>query len=135
MCGINGIISKSLPANERRKIILKMNDLLAHRGPDANSTFNDEFISLGHTRLSIIDLSPESNQPFYSNDKRYIIVYNGELYNYKQLKLTLQQSVIGSSTQPYFFQTQSDTEVVLAAYMKWGTDCLKYFNCKRPIWC
>jgi asparagine synthase (glutamine-hydrolysing) len=128
MCGINGIISKSIPANERRKFILKMNDLLAHRGPDANATFNDEFISLGHTRLSIIDLSPESNQPFYSNDKRYIIVYNGELYNYKQLKLTLQQSVIGSSSQPYFFQTQSDTEVVLAAYMRWGTDCLKYFN-------
>lgn len=128
MCGINGIISQSLNNDERIKVILKMNGLLAHRGPNANSVFNDEFISLGHTRLSIIDLSENSNQPLYSNDRRYVIVYNGELYNYKQLKLTLQQSAIGASSQPYFFQTQSDTEVVLAAYIRWGNDCLKYFN-------
>lgn len=128
MCGINGIISKSLNNDERAKVILKMNDLLAHRGPNANSVFNDEFISLGHTRLSIIDLSENSNQPFFSSDKRYVIVYNGELYNYKQLKLTLQQRVIGASALPYFFQTQSDTEVVLAAYIRWGAQCLSYFS-------
>ncbi len=128
MCGINGIISKSLSSDLKHQFILKMNEHIAHRGPNANSVFIDEYISLGHTRLSIIDLSPESNQPFFSSDKRYVIVYNGELYNYKQLKLTLQQRVIGSSALPYFFQTQSDTEVVLAAYIRWGAECLNYFS-------
>lgn len=128
MCGINGIVSDGLSIELRSKFILKMNAELVHRGPDANSIFVDDYIGLGHTRLSIIDLSAESNQPFYSNDKRYVIVYNGELYNYKQLKLTLQQNAIGTLSQPYFFKTQSDTEVVLAAYLRWGTGCVRYFN-------
>ncbi len=127
MCGINGIISNNI-TNNLDASIQKMNIFLKHRGPDASLYFNDDTVALGHTRLSIIDLSESSNQPFYSSDKRYVIVYNGELYNYKQLKLTLQQSAHGSGTIPYIFTTKSDTEVVLAAYLRWGKQCLNYFN-------
>jgi asparagine synthase (glutamine-hydrolysing) len=128
MCGINGIISNNISKQNLVPLIQKMNILLKHRGPDASLFYSDENVALGHTRLSIIDLSETSNQPFYSNDNRYVIVYNGELYNYKQLKLSLQQSVHGSGSIPYIFKTQSDTEVVLAAYLKWGKQCLNYFN-------
>ncbi len=128
MCGINGFISKSFSSEQKIQIVQKMNMRLAHRGPDNDSVWSNELISLGHRRLSIIDLSTESNQPFVSNDKRYIIVYNGELYNYKDLKLELQRSAHGSETTPYFFKTNSDTEVILAAYIRWGSGCLQYFN-------
>jgi len=128
MCGINGFISKSFSNEQKNDIVQKMNICLAHRGPDNDSVWSNEFISLGHRRLSIIDLSAESNQPFISNDKRYIITYNGELYNYKDLKLELQRSVYGSADTPYFFKTNSDTEVILAAYIRWGYQCLQYFN-------
>lgn len=128
MCGITGIISSSIEKTKREQIVLGMNKCIAHRGPDNDSIWSDDMISVGHRRLSIIDLSPESNQPFYSNDKRYVIVYNGELYNYKDLKLELQRSSQGSNDLPYFFKTGSDTEVILAAYIRWGSKCLKYFN-------
>ena len=128
MCGINGIISNNISEENLVTLIQKMNVLLKHRGPDASLFYSDENVAFGHTRLSIIDLSEISNQPFYSSDNRYVIVYNGELYNYKQLKLSLQQSAHGSGSIPYIFKTQSDTEVVLAAYIKWGKQCLNYFN-------
>ena len=128
MCGINGIISNKIEAEKRLSIILSMNQRLAHRGPDNDGIWQDQDICLGHRRLSIIDLSNESNQPFSSNDKRFVIIYNGELYNYKDLKLELQRTTHGSVQQPYFFKTNSDTEVILAAYIRWGSDCLKYFN-------
>ena len=83
MCGINGLVSETISESERSAIVQKMNRVLAHRGPDNDGVFNDELISLGHRRLSIIDPSPECNQPFFSTDRRYVIVYNGELYNYK----------------------------------------------------
>lgn len=128
MCGINGFISEKFMGEEKLSIVRKMNETLAHRGPDNDGVWNNEHISLGHRRLSIIDLSSESNQPFFSNDKRYIIVYNGELYNYKELKLELQRVQHGVDNPPYFFKTNSDTEVILAAYIKWGAKCLDYFN-------
>jgi asparagine synthase (glutamine-hydrolysing) len=128
MCGINGIITNHLDTDEKIKIIRKMNETLSHRGPDNEGLWHNDKICLGHRRLSIIDLSPESNQPFLSSDNRYVIVYNGELYNYKELKLELQRTTQGSTQQPYFFKTNSDTEVILAAFMRWGRDCLQYFN-------
>jgi asparagine synthase (glutamine-hydrolysing) len=128
MCGINGFISDKFSEEKRRKIVQKMNATLAHRGPDNDGIWEGSKICLGHRRLSIIDLSAESNQPFFSNDNRYVIVYNGELYNYKELKLDLQRSVQGSNTAPYFFKTNSDTEVILAAYLRWGNKCLDFFN-------
>ena len=128
MCGINGFISEKTSEAESLQIVQKMNRTLAHRGPDNDGIWQVGTVCLGHRRLSIIDLSEESNQPFFSNDKRYVIVYNGELYNYKELKLDLQRSAHGSNSEPYFFKTNSDTEVILAAFIRWGKKCLDYFN-------
>jgi asparagine synthase (glutamine-hydrolysing) len=128
MCGINGFISQKFTGSEKLNVVRKMNATLAHRGPDHDGVWNNETVCLGHRRLSIIDLSAESNQPFFSSDNRYIIIYNGELYNYKELKLELQRAAHGSGNTPYFFKTASDTEVILAAYIRWGKKCLDYFN-------
>lgn len=128
MCGINGFISQKFSGEEKVSFVRKMNTALAHRGPDNDGIWHNETLCLGHRRLSIIDLSSDSNQPFLSNDKRYIIIYNGELYNYKELKLELQRSAHGSAHAPYFFNSASDTEVILAAYIRWGNKCLDYFN-------
>lgn len=128
MCGINGFISGTHHGAQKLSVVRSMNACLAHRGPDNDGTWHDETVCLGHRRLSIIDLSAESNQPFLSNDRRYVIVYNGELYNYRELKLELQRAPHGSSDTPYFFKTASDTEVILAAYLRWGLKCLDYFN-------
>ncbi|MGE0567736.1 MAG: asparagine synthase (glutamine-hydrolyzing) [Bacteroidia bacterium] len=128
MCGINGIISSKIQGDVLKTSINKMNDALAHRGPDNAGSFFTQNVILGHRRLSIIDLNEESNQPFKSTDGKFVIVFNGEIYNYKELKLELQRSSIGSNHLPYFFQTQSDTEVLLAAYIRWGEKCLDFLN-------
>ncbi|HNP79025.1 MAG TPA: asparagine synthase (glutamine-hydrolyzing) [Cyclobacteriaceae bacterium] len=128
MCGINGFISDQASREEKLNVIKKMNLCMAHRGPDNDGNWSDDLLAFGHRRLSIIDLSTESNQPFFSNDQRYVIVYNGELYNYRELKLELQRAAQGSQQLPYFFKSQSDTEVVLAAYIRWGAKCLDLFN-------
>jgi asparagine synthase (glutamine-hydrolysing) len=121
MCGINGIagfndLSKALVG------VKLMNQAVSHRGPDDEGIFSEEKIILGHRRLSIIDLSSAGHQPMQSGDERFVITYNGELYNYKELKLELQRSAIGSHYQSYLFKTNSDTEVILAAYSRWGKD-------------
>jgi asparagine synthase (glutamine-hydrolysing) len=128
MCGINGFVSDKQSNAEKQLTVSKMNATLSHRGPDNDGIWQGDNVCLGHRRLSIIDLSAASNQPFFSGDQRFVIVYNGELYNYKELKLELQRAAHGSNSAPYFFKTQSDTEVVLAAYMRWGNKCLEYFN-------
>jgi asparagine synthase (glutamine-hydrolysing) len=128
MCGINGFISEKFSQEAKVAIVQKMNRRLAHRGPDSEGSWSKDAICFGHRRLSIIDLSLESNQPFFSSDQRYVIVYNGELYNYKELKLELQRAAQGSGYTPYFFKTDSDTEVILAAFIRWGNKCLDYFN-------
>jgi asparagine synthase (glutamine-hydrolysing) len=126
MCGINGIISAGLPEQKGKELLKKMNACLSHRGPDADGTWNAGDVFLGHRRLSIIDLSESSNQPMVSNNGRYVIIYNGELYNYKELKFELQRSMQGNL--PYVFRTASDTEVIIAAYIRWGKECLDKFN-------
>jgi asparagine synthase (glutamine-hydrolysing) len=128
MCGITGFVSDNYTQEEKVSFIRKMNSTLAHRGPDNDGVWQGEKVCLGHRRLSIIDLSAESNQPFFSQDNRYVIVYNGELYNYRELKLELQRSGQGKNEVPYFFRTNSDTEVVLAAFMRWGKKCMDLFN-------
>ena len=114
MCGIAGIISYSgnidLPVTIR-----KMTDAIAHRGPDADGFFTTDRIALGHRRLSIIDLSTVANQPIADHTGRYEIIFNGEIYNFREVKQLLSD---------YPFTTNSDTEVLLAAYSKWGADCL-----------
>jgi len=128
MCGVSGIISSQLSADKIIPALQLMNRAIAHRGPDAEGIWNDDFAYLGHRRLSIIDLSDAGKQPMHSFDKRYVITYNGELYNYKELRLQLQRAIQGSTEKPYFFSTQTDTEVILAAYQRWGKDCLQHFN-------
>ena len=114
MCGIAGIIGYK--ANE--DLLTKMLKSQAHRGPDNTGTFISENTCLGHNRLSIIDLSDSADQPFVDNYNRYQLVFNGEIYNYLELKSELN----------YNFKTNSDTEVLLAAYLKWGEKCLSKLN-------
>jgi asparagine synthase (glutamine-hydrolysing) len=116
MCGINGIYG--LDYDKAAKIVSAMNNSLLHRGPDANKLYSDENIALGHTRLSIIDTSDRANQPFIDPDSGLVIVFNGEIYNYEELKCELD----------YEWLTSSDTEVILAYYKKYGVSCLDRFN-------
>ncbi len=127
MCGINGIVGIPDQTIAKQKV-LAMNIAMQHRGPDDEGFYVNNKIALGHRRLSIIDLSAAGHQPMQSFDGRYQIVYNGELYNYKELKFELQRVVSGSGQSAYIFQTNTDTEVIIAAYARWGSDCLKHFN-------
>ena len=114
MCGISGIFSATIID---RGIIESMTMALQHRGPDAEGVYLDatQTIALGHRRLSIIDLSVNANQPFYSSDNRYCIVFNGEIYNFQQIK----KELLG--LRAIHFRTQSDTEVLLEAFITWGS--------------
>lgn len=128
MCGITGIVGTQINNSVYQKAIQKMTDAIAHRGPNSQGVWHDEHCFLGHRRLSIIDLSEAGNQPFFSQDGRYVMVYNGELYNYKEIKLELQRVQHGSTQLPYIFKTNTDTEVILAAYLRWGVECMQRFN-------
>ena len=116
MCGIAGILGKDAKSN----VIDDMLMVQHHRGPDFTGKWLEEGVALGHNRLSIIDLSNNANQPFFDETKRYAIVFNGEIYNYIELRKKLESS--------YSFRTTSDTEVLLAAFIFWGKDCLKHLN-------
>ncbi len=117
MCGIAVILTKK---RREEAPIEAMVRSLEHRGPDHLDTVNaGNQIALGHTRLKILDLSDRANQPVYSPDGRYVMVFNGEVYNYIELR----EQLIG-----YDFKTSSDTEVVLAAYIRWGKAALDKFN-------
>ena len=113
MCGIAGYISTKKPD---KKILKSMTDRIAHRGPDAEGFYLDEVCALGHRRLSIIDLTT-GNQPIYNEDKSLVIIFNGEIYNYKDLKKELGDK--------YKYKTSSDTEVLLHGYEEWGYEVTK----------
>lgn len=116
MCGIAGIINTTGNAENR---IQRMLSVLRHRGPDASGICHEEHVALGHTRLRILDLNPHADQPMSDNKGNIRIVFNGEIYNYRELK----KEITG-----YEFRTQCDTEVLIAAYEKWGIDCVSHFN-------
>lgn len=119
MCGIAGIVTEN-PSLDVSGIILKMTEAEKHRGPDGSGCFSYENrIGLGHRRLSIIDVSAESDQPFYSNCGNYVLIFNGEIYNYLSIKKKLPD---------YNFKTSSDSEVLLAAFITWGEECLSHLN-------
>ncbi|MDX2248418.1 MAG: asparagine synthase (glutamine-hydrolyzing) [Bacteroidia bacterium] len=118
MCGIAGFTGENNP-EVSDKIIRKMTHRMAHRGPDGDGHFVRPGIALGHRRLSIIDLSTAASQPMTDPTGRYTLVYNGEVYNYQAVKNELK-------TQS--FQSNSDTDVILAAYIEWGPECVKKFN-------
>ncbi len=119
MCGINGIFFFKNSNLNLEKKIKKMNAIISHRGRDNDSIFLEKNIALGHRRLSILDLSEAGNQPFFSKDKRYAIVYNGEIYNFLEIKKELKE---------FDFHTNTDTELVLNAFQKWGKESLQKFN-------
>ena len=97
-----------------------MNEQTHHRGPDKTDFWVGEKVSLGHNRLSIIDLSERGNQPMWDAARELVIIFNGEIYNFKELR----QELGGK----YLFYSESDTEVILYAYREWGVDCVKKFN-------
>jgi len=120
MCGIAGIIN--LFGDPVSPILLKkMTDAIAYRGPDSEGHWIEGCVGLGHRRLAIIDLTPAASQPIISADHRFVLVYNGEIYNYREIRVELESA-------GYWFRSKSDTEVVLYALAYWGTDALLKFN-------
>jgi asparagine synthase (glutamine-hydrolysing) len=123
MCGIAGIINlsqESAPISNQE--LLAMVAAIRHRGPNATGyNLLPGGSGVGHVRLSIIDLDPASNQPFVSDDGNLVLVFNGEIFNYLELRTDLAKS-------GHHFRTQSDTEVLLHAYQEWGKDCVNRFN-------
>lgn len=120
MCGVAGIIYKKNIKQIKQINLANLKKSINHRGPDNFNYILDNNIFFYHSRLSIIDLKNRSNQPFYSNDKRYVIIFNGEIYNYKFLRKKL--------SALYKFKTTSDTEVLLASYIVWKEKCLNFLE-------
>jgi len=118
MCGICGFFDPTFPRDEAERQLERMLDSIAHRGPDARGKLWDNGLALGHNRLSIIDLSHDADQPMVMDN--LAVVFNGEIYNYMEIRKEL--SDLGHS-----FRTQSDTEVLLASYKEWGTNCVEHF--------
>lgn len=116
MCGISGIFHLTEKTQIDKQIIAQMNDSQIHRGPDAGDYFFDPGVALGHRRLSIIDLEG-SPQPMLSADQRACVVFNGEIYNFKELQQEL-------SAKGYVFNTHGDTETILNAWLEWGEECV-----------
>jgi asparagine synthase (glutamine-hydrolysing) len=115
MCGIAGVVYLS----NTKVSINGLTNAISHRGPDGNGVFIADNIALGHRRLSIVDLSENGSQPMYSDDSRYVLVYNGEIYNHEELRKTLSKS---------HFNSSSDTETLLYGLIEFGTDFIKNLN-------
>lgn len=120
MCGINGILKRNASANVTEEIITSMNKQLIHRGPDAEGIFLNKDIGLGHRRLKIIDLAGGA-QPMFSHDKNIVVIFNGEIYNFKEIRRHLE-------SKGYTFKSKSDTETIIYAYMEYGIDCVSQFR-------
>ena len=121
MCGINGILHLQLQKKVDERSLTKMRDSLEHRGPDDKGLFIENNIGLGHRRLSILDVSSAGHQPFLSDDGRYVMVYNGEIYNFKEFYPELK-------TNGFDIRTSSDTEVLLKLYELYGLKMLHRLN-------
>ena len=117
MCGIFGVINKRIETN----LAEKCTNRLTHRGPDTGRVWQDEMVTLGHRRLAIMDLSEKGIQPMPYANGRYMMVFNGEIYNFLEIRTELIR--LG-----YEFYSDSDSEVIMAAYMEWGPACLDRFN-------
>lgn len=120
MCGLCGIVDYS-GASVKEDVLWRMTETLRHRGPDDIGVEILGFAGLGHTRLSIIDLSSAGHQPMQSEDGSVVLVYNGELYNFQELRRRLEE-------EGTIFRSRSDTEVVLKSYMRWGVDSFAMFK-------
>ncbi len=121
MCGINGVIWRNAPPDDRDTLIQQMNAALSHRGPDDAGTWQSAQVDLGHRRLSVIDTTVASHQPMQTADGEHVMVYNGEIYNYLELRATLEG--LGC-----VFRTGGDTEVLLQGFATWGMDVFSRCN-------
>lgn len=119
MCGIFGIVGKTDVVSAEQ--VRELTDLVAHRGPDGSGTYVEGKVGLGHRRLAIIDLSDDGIQPMRHRHQPLWVTYNGEIYNYIELRTELQGLGV-------VFETATDTEVLLNAYLTWGEDCVNHFN-------
>ena len=120
MCGIYGIVNfteKQVDVSSGKKAT----QLLSHRGPDSMGYYADDYVFLGHTRLSIVDLNKRGSQPMHSQRGKLSITYNGEIYNFKKLRASLEE-------KGYQFNTETDTEVLLYLYHRFGKDCVQYLD-------
>lgn len=120
MCGVAGIVNLTQDAVSP-VVLKKMTDAIAHRGPDGEGQWIENNVGLGHRRLAILDLSPSGHQPMASQNQRYVLSYNGEVYNFRELRAELES--LG-----YQFRSQTDSEVVLNALAEWGVSALSRFN-------
>ena len=120
MCGIVGQLNfDHSPISP--VVLQKMTDVITHRGPDGEGHWIEGNIGFGHRRLSIIDLTPAGHQPMISSDHRFVLTYNGEIYNFRELRIELE-------TKGYWFRSKTDSEVVLYSLAEWGSDALLKFN-------
>jgi asparagine synthase (glutamine-hydrolysing) len=120
MCGVAGIFNvNGEPVSP--VVLRRMTDAVAHRGPDGEGFYSERFVALGHRRLAIIDLSPAGHQPMISRDQQVVLSYNGEIYNFRELRAELE--ALGCQ-----FQSRTDSEVVLNAWHQWGAACVTRFN-------
>src|SRR5436190_14819747 len=118
MCGIAGIINTD--ARPVSPMTLRaMTDMIAHRGPDGEGSYINGSVGFGHRRLAVIDLSAAAHQPMATTSGDLIITYNGEVYNFQELRVELE-------AKGHQFRSRSDTEVVLYAYKEWGAGCLNH---------
>ena len=122
MCGICGLVD--LESAGDTDLVARMADALSHRGPDDRGAYADGHAALAHTRLSIIDLSRLGRQPMAALDGRVQMIFNGEIYNYRELRQELKG-------RGHAFRSESDSEVLLAAYLEWGLDCVEHL---RGMW-
>jgi asparagine synthase (glutamine-hydrolysing) len=120
MCGVAGLINLD-GAPVSQEVLKAMTDAIAHRGPDGEGQWAEGNVGLGHRRLAIIDLSPAASQPMVSADQRFVLSYNGEVYNYRELRAELEAEGIR-------FHSQSDTEVLLNALIRWGSKAINRLN-------
>jgi asparagine synthase (glutamine-hydrolysing) len=121
MCGIVGVFNTGRREPVGRGLLQRMTDAIQHRGPDGSGVFLDQEVGLGHRRLAIIDLSSAAKQPMATPDGRYVMTYNGEVYNYRELRAELE-------THEVRFRSNGDTEVVLQAFALWGEAAIERFN-------
>src|SRR5579883_851146 len=121
MCGICGILQLDSESFVSEPLLRQMTAAQKHRGPDDEGYFCESGVGLGFCRLSILDLTPAGHQPMSNEDGTLWLVFNGEIYNFRELVPLLEQA-------GHRFRSRSDSEVIIHAYEQWGTDCLAHFN-------
>lgn len=121
MCGIIGLFKIGSAGNTEGMSLVEPLKCITHRGPDDQGLFYEANVALGQCRLSILDLGPAGHQPMISHDRNYVMIYNGEVYNFRELRSILE-------SKGYKFEGQCDSEVILAAFVEWGDESFKMFN-------